>query len=353
MHGVRDFLVPIVLLAAGIVAGLIGERIVMGRLKAIAARTTWRGDEIVVGALRGMVFFWCAAAGLYGALLNMPVAPSLWRFLRGIVLVVVILSTTVVIARMAGGWVRLYSERMEGILPRTSIFVHLTRAFVFLIGGLVILQSLGISITPLLTALGVGGLAVALALQDTLANLFAGLHILLARQVRPGDYVRLETGEEGYVTDITWRNTTIRTLPNTVVVVPNAKLASAIVTNFHLPEKEVAVIVPVGVSYESDLEKVEEVTVEVAREVLREVPGSVREFDPFVRSQAFGDSSITFTVVMRAQEAAFQPLLRHEFIKRLHRRYAKEGIEIPFPIRTIHLKGQGTATPLPPSELQK
>ncbi|MDI6784396.1 MAG: mechanosensitive ion channel family protein, partial [bacterium] len=208
----------------------------------------------------------------------------------------------------------------------------------FLIGLLVILQTLGLSITPILTALGVGGLAVALALRETLSNLFSGLHILASKQIKPGDYVKLDSGEEGYITDITWRNTTIKTLANNMVIVPNSKLASAIITNFHLPENNVKVYIPVGVSYTSDLEKVEKVTVEVAKEIMQEIPGGVPEFDPVIRYSEFADSSIKFTVVMYAKDFIDQYLIKHEFIKRLHKRYITEGIEIPFPIRTVYMK---------------
>ena len=178
-----------------------------------------------------------------------------------------------------------------------------------------------------------------LALQDTLSNLFSGLQITMSRQINPGDYVRLDTGEEGYVTDITWRNTTIRALPNNMVVVPNAKLAGAIVTNYYLPQQEMAVLVQVGVAYESDLKKVETVTIETGREVMQEVPGGVPEFEPFIRYHTFADFSINFTVILRAREYVDQYLIKHEFVKRLHQRYNREGITIPFPIRTVHLPG--------------
>ncbi|CAD7782745.1 MAG: Small-conductance mechanosensitive channel [Candidatus Methanoperedenaceae archaeon GB50] len=181
-------------------------------------------------------------------------------------------------------------------------------------------------------------MAVALALQDTLANLFAGLHIVATKKVRPGDYIKIETGEEGYVTDITWRDTTIRQLPNNIVIIPNSKLASAIVTNYYFPERELAVLVQVGVSYDSDLEKVEKVTIEVAKEVMQEVSGGVPEFNPFIRYHTFDDFSINFTVILRAKEFVDQYLVKHEFVKRLKKRYDQEGIEIPFPIRTVFLK---------------
>ena len=187
----------------------------------------------------------------------------------------------------------------------------------------------------MLTALGVGGLAVALALQEPLANLFAGLFVTLAGQVRIGDYIKLESGEEGYIVDFSWRSTRIRMLANNLILVPNSKLAQSIVVNYHLPSQDLAVLVDVGVDYASDLAHVERVTIEVAKEVMREVNGGVSEFEPFTRYHTFGDSSINFSVILRGKEFVDQYLVKHEFVKRLHARYGKEGINIPFPIRTL------------------
>jgi small-conductance mechanosensitive channel len=208
---------------------------------------------------------------------------------------------------------------------------------VFVIGGLLILQNLGISITPLLTALGVGGLAVALALQDTLSNLFAGLQIIAAKNIQPGDYIKLESEDEGYILDINWRSTTIRALPNRIIIIPNQKLASSIIKNFSKPDKEIAVLVDLGVSYSSDLEKVEKVTIEVAREIMKNTTGGVVEFEPFIRYNKFDSSSINFTVIMRAKEFTDQFLVKHEFIKKLQQRYITENINIPFPITTVYM----------------
>ncbi|MBI2999799.1 MAG: mechanosensitive ion channel [Deltaproteobacteria bacterium] len=140
-------------------------------------------------------------------------------------------------------------------------------------------------------------------------------------------------------------------LPNNMVVVPNNKLVQSVITNYYLPERELAILVPVGVHYNSDLEKVERVTCEVAREVMQTVPGGVPTFAPLIRYHTFGESSINFTAVLRADEFVGGFLLKHEFIKRLQARYKKEGITIPFPMRTIHfedgsdrlLPGQGAA----------
>ena len=334
----HESVIPVSIVVGAILLGLLFEKIVLYEVKKVAARTTWEGDEVIVHALNGIVILWFILGGFYGALRYIDLTPAVLIIVHRILKLLAILSMTIVAARMAVGFVDVYSRKLGGALATTSIFDNLTRVLVFIIGGLVMLEALGISITPILTALGVGGLAVALALQDTLSNVFAGIHVIASRKIRPGDYVKLESGQEGHIHDITWRYTTIQTLTNNLVVVPNAKLASALVTNYSMPDGQIAVTVPVGVSYDSDLEKVEAVTVEVARELMKEIRGGVPDFEPAIRYHTFGEFSIQFNVVLRAQGFVDQYLLKHEFIKRLHLRYRKEGIMIPFPIRTVYME---------------
>jgi small-conductance mechanosensitive channel len=248
------------------------------------------------------------------------------------------LSVTFTAAAIATRVVDAFGALVTPVLPVSSLTRNIAWAVVTTLGLLVVLNGLGLSITPMLTALGVGGLAVALALQEPLANFFAGLFITLAGQIRVGDYLKLDSGHEGYVVDFSWRSTRLRMLANNLVVVPNAKLAQAIVVNHHLPSQDLAVLVDVGVDYASDLAYVETIVIEVAREVMQQVDGGIPEFEPFIRYHTFGDSSITFTVVLRGREFVDQYLLKHEFVKRLHARFNREGIVIPFPIRTIDFR---------------
>jgi small-conductance mechanosensitive channel len=323
--------VAVALAGAGLVIGLILRR------SWLPALARWVGlDDGVVHALRGPLVLWAVMLGLYIAARVSTLPEAAGSVLRSVLMVLLILSVSWSVGRAIALIIQ-HRARMLGTLPAVRLIGTLSQLFLVLLGILVALQSLGISVTPLLTALGVGGLAVGLALQDTLANLFAGIHIIASRQVRPGDFIRLESGEEGYVRDVTWRYTTIRQLPNNVTIVPNAKLASSIITNYNRPDPELAVLVPVGVSYASDLARVEAVTIAVGKEVMEEVPGGIPSFEPFIRYNAFAESSINFTVILRGREVVDQHLIRHEFIKRLHRRFRAEGIEIPFPIRTVHL----------------
>ncbi|MBU2568358.1 MAG: mechanosensitive ion channel family protein, partial [Elusimicrobia bacterium] len=171
-----------------------------------------------------------------------------------------VISLTIVAAKIASGIIKSYSDTLKTTTPITSLTTNVVNIIVFIIGFLILMNLLGISITPIITALGIGGLAVALALQDTLSNLFAGIHTIMSKQVKVGDYVQMDSGQEGYVIDIGWRTTRIKTLPNNTVIIPNVKLSQAIVTNYYVPSKELAVLVQVGVHYNSDLEKVEKIT---------------------------------------------------------------------------------------------
>ncbi|MGV4985953.1 mechanosensitive ion channel family protein [Streptomyces sp. NRAIS4] len=335
-----DLVLAGISLAAGLLLAFL-SRTLLRWLAKHAKRTKWSGDDVIVDALRSVVPWAAIAGGAAAAAAVLPLTRTVQHHTNQILEVWLILVVTLSAARVISGLVSSVTQSRSGVAGSATIFVNITRVLVLAIGFLVVLQTLGISIAPLLTALGVGGLAVALALQDTLANLFAGIHILASKTVQPGDYIRLGSGEEGYVVDINWRQTTVRQLSNNLVVIPNGQLAKANMTNFTHPEQRLTVLVQAGVGYDSDLEHVERVTAEVVAEVMREVEGAVPDHEPAIRFHTFGDSRIGFTVILGVGEFSDQYRIKHEFIKRLHRRYRAEGITVPPPTRTVTLQ-QGT-----------
>jgi small-conductance mechanosensitive channel len=346
-----DSAVPVALVTVGLLAGLVAERGVLPRLQRYAVGRRWAGGDLLIAAFRGVTFTFFLIAGVYAAFLAMPLPPANLTILHKGFLVALVPLATIVLARITGSLVSTYSRGLYrgkdvAALPSPSILANLTKLLVFIIGGLIILQSLGIAISPILTALGVGGLAVALALQETLSNLFSGIYIMVSRQIRPGDYIKLNTGEEGHVVDINWRSTQIREAPNNMIIVPNAKLGAANVTNYHQPDAEVLVTIPVTVSYESDLDRVEQVTLEVARDVMRETPGGIPEFEPRLRYHTFGEASVNFNVFLRAREIIDQPRIKHAFVKRLHNRYGRERITFRSCPEIYLRNGNGAADPM-------
>jgi small-conductance mechanosensitive channel len=338
----NDWIIAGAIVLAGLILGIFFEKLISRVLHRLAGVTKWEWDDVVIKALRGVLVVWFTVGGLYIALLvKISLDPGQRDTIRKIIIALLLFSITLVIARAASGLIRLYSKKTRGGLPSTTLFSSIASILILITGIILILQNMGISITPLITALGIGGLAVALALQDTLSNLFAGFQIIISKQVRPGDYIVLESGGEGYITDVKWRNTTIRSLRSTkVFIVPNSKVASSIVTNYNLPRKLMWYRVFVGVAYDSNLEQVEKVTYDVARQLVEDFYGPEFGHEPVVRFREFGDSSINLSARLPVREFMDKYKIRSEFIKRLHRRYNEEGIEIPFPIRTVYMKNK-------------
>lgn len=339
--------VPLAVLAATLGVGWLVERTLLAALRRHSERTKTALDDIVISTLSGPFMVWVLILGLHLALQASGLPASVLRHSGKVFLALWVVSLTIALMKFASGVIRHYGSRLQGTLPVTSLTENLARMAAGVLGAMLLLRVLGVEVTPLLATLGVGGLAVALALQDTLANLFAGVYISLARQVRVGDYIRLDSGEEGYVTDITWRSTAIRTLPNNMVFIPNSKLSQANVTNYSMPESRMSLLIPVGVSYDCDPEHVERVLTQVAESAAGEVPGLLTEPKPFVRFiPGFGDSSLNFTLICQVREFVDQYAVQHELRKRIYRRFREEGIEIPFPIRTVYLR-QDAQAPVP------
>jgi len=321
------------ILVLSVIVGILVERLFASKLHKLAKKTAVDWDDILVEAMKGFVVVWFFLIGLAVVLKLVPLNPEPVKIVQRAIVVMGILSGVLFFTRLARKAIYVYVDRIVEV--PTSIFKNFATVVIYLLGFLIALDYLGLAIAPLITALGVGGLAVALALQDTLSNLFSGLNILMTRKIRPGDYVRLDTGQEGNVTDITWRNTTIRALDNNLVIVPNSKLGAAIVTNMHLPEKEMGLYLPVTVAFDNDLALVERVSLEVAREVLADPERVIPGFEPAIRYSAFTELGVQFWVILRVREFRDQYSLKHAFFKRLHERFRGEGIKFAVPVRAV------------------
>ena len=334
-HLMEMLFIPICILAASLTVGIMLNKLINRRIENHLNIDENSWFYIFINALRGVPVSLCLVVGLYWIVNTINIIEPLTRLFSYILFTVIILSITRVAARTINGFISLHIESSQQKLPKTTLLNTILNVVIYAMGVLVVLQYYGISIAPILTAMGVGGMAVALALQETLANIFSGLHLILSKQLRLADYIKLSTGEEGRVTDITWRFTTI--VPaggGNMIVIPNQKIASSNITNYSMPRKDIVISIPVGVAYDSDLDKVERVTLDVAKEVMAQIDKDVK-MEPAVRFHTFGESSIDFNVVLHSSYFEHQFLLKHEFIKALTRRYREEGIEIPYPTRTV------------------
>ena len=206
---------------------------------------------------------------------------------------------------------------------------------IYAIGGLLLMDVLGINISPLIAGLGLGGLAVALAIQPTLANLFAGTYVMTEGVIATGDYIQLENGLKGYVVEVGWRSTRIRDWRNNLVVVPNSKFAETIITNFQQPTHAVNVYFECGTSYDSDLYRVEEICLEVMDTVVDSHPMAVKEYGKYFAFDNFGDSNVNFWLFVQATDRWGSFVVQSDMMKLLHKRFQEEGIVINYPVRTL------------------
>lgn len=314
---------------------LLADRIILARLKIWAEKTEWKFDDVLVASVKGIVPFWGLCWGAHLAIRLSGINEKSLPLVVNITIVLLILSITAALARFAIGVLHLYTENLSK--GSSSIIPLIVRIGTWTLGILVALQSVGIQIAPVLTALGVGGLAVALALQPTLANLFSGVQIIIAKQIRIGDYLRLEGGQEGFVLDIAWRNTTLRQPSNNIVVIPNSKLCDSVVINHHLPEAALNLVVNMAVPYETDLAKVEAILLDEVRSFAASHSGCVVNDDlPCIRFGEFGESGVSCAIVVRITAIEQQSLVKHQLIKALHARLGREKIAIPYPTRTVY-----------------
>jgi small-conductance mechanosensitive channel len=326
LHELLDGWAPLVVFIAAVIVGLLLERFVVRALYDRAKRNGWIAWQLLFESIRGVVLLLCAALGIYVDLLLFPFRSDQERSANRALIVIVIWAVTVVAARVAVRLVGGLTGEGEASAKKASLFKTVISAVLYVVGALVVLQYLGINIGPMLTALGVGGLAVGLALRDTLANFFSGLVIIASRRLRVGDYIRLEDGREGFVSDITWLQTVIRDETNALIVVPNERLATGTYTNLSLPIEQTRAQVTVNVAYGNDPALVESETREVAASVSEEF--APRAAAPVVRFMNANEIGLTVAVLVNVARPWELPRARHELYKRLLDRYRQRGIVV-------------------------
>ncbi|MEP6654662.1 MAG: mechanosensitive ion channel family protein [Myxococcales bacterium] len=270
------------------------------------------------------------------------------RWLRVTVTVLLVFSLAMALTRLAVAGVSVYAVRRPTLAPATNVARMAVRILIGILAILTGLQSLGVPVTPLLTTLGIGSLAVALALQDTLANFFAGLYLLADRPVRPGDYIKLaEGGAEGYVDSIGWRASRLRTLVGNTVIVPNQKLSQTILTNFQLPYPDMVLSVAVRVPFEADVDAVERLLLDEVQQASALLPELIAR-DPAVRLVELGDNGMLFQCILRVRDFEAQGRAAHEVRKRILKRLKQENIPFSYPQQVIHEAPAADRPPLGP-----
>jgi small-conductance mechanosensitive channel len=277
--------------------------------------------------------------GLYTSINTLNFFNEAFDYYEGINAIFFVVSTLIVallvsriITVITMGWLKVRKgfKRTPGLLNKAITVI------IFIIAIAVILAYFEIDVTPLIAGVGLGALAIGLALQSTLSNFFAGVHLLSDRPINVGDFIELDENNQGVIEDVGWRSTRIRMLTDNLLIIPNEKLANSNIINYSMPKNDFSIWVPCGVAYESNLKHVEKVCIDVAKKIQNSVPGAVKGFEPKFRYREFGDSNINFITILRIEQPMDRFVVRNEFIKALKERFDKEKIEISWPIRKIY-----------------
>jgi len=337
---IEEYLLFFVTVVCSVIFAKIFHFVLVKYVSKITEKTKTNIDDILLNLVTKPLYILILLIGVYIGLKSVSELQIYSLYIDSGFFVASVLIISQIFSRilsvLTSNWLKV--EKKYKKTPQ--LITKIVKILIYLIAILIILDHFNIEITPLVATLGVGGLAVGLALQSTLSDFFAGLHILSDKPVKVGDYIELENKLSGFVEDIGWRSTRIRTLPNNIVVIPNSKLAESIITNYSAPQQETGIVIQCGVGYGSDLKKVEKVTVDVAKKIQKKIKGAVSDFEPFIRFHTFGDSNIEFSVILRVEKPVDKYLVTHEFIKALKERYDKEGIEISWPVRKIYYGNQ-------------
>lgn len=312
----NDILIPLAIIVGAGILGFVIEAIVRKFLRQRGRRPEWKTTVEIISSLRGVLVVWFMLIALEAVTDELPLSNKGEILIDRIASIVLIISVTLVIARLINGYINITARRDTSAFPAISLVRNLVRIVVFILGALTIFRTLGISVTPMLTALGVGGLAVALALQDTLSNLFAGIYIIASRQITRGDFIKLSSGEEGTISDIAWRVTTLSTPAGQMIVIPNAKVAQTSFTNFSKPTASFIASAGLTFRHEADLAK----ALELLRTAATDVKNAYFEsltYEPNVQVSGVTESGVTITASLRVVDQASVGVFRNEFYLRV------------------------------------
>lgn len=317
---------PALTFLAVLLVTLVARRLLLGWLRRRSQPRSF--GSVLVATIGFPSVLWSLAIAIALSLHFVELTPRQLRWATDAMVIFLIASFSLVAASLAVRMLTSYGEKQGMPFAAAGLTRAVTRILVLALGLMALLGYLRISITPVLTALGVGGIAVALALQDTLSNFFAGLHILVERPIFVGDYIRLESGQEGVVSDIGWRTTRLRTLGGNVVVVPNTKITSGTLVNYSLPDPGAILDMPIMVGHEADPEQV----TLIARQEAQAVEGVDKDFTPLV----FCDPGVLpthmqFKLLLRVHDQTQRGRVLSEIRLRLLQRFRQEGVPLPNP----------------------
>src|SRR3989339_16970 len=332
----NDYVQLLMILLGSLLVAKIIKEIIVKVLKKLMDKTKSDLDNMIVDVISRPLYLTTLIAGLQIALYQLSYIEQFKYIANPIFFIIYVLIGTSIVAKIFTALVTRWLKVKKQFDATPNLISKMATFTIYIIAILIVMEYFQVEIGPLIATLGIGGLAIGLALQSTLANFFAGIHIISDEPVKVGDYIEVASGVEGTVVDIGWRSTKLKTLGKTMIIIPNSKLSESIIKNLSTGDHSVTAKVEVGVDYRSNLNKVEKTAQEVADKIQDKTAGAVKKFKPTVRFTNFGESNINFVIYMRAESREMKAKDEHACIKALKKRFDDEKIEMSWPIRKIY-----------------
>jgi small-conductance mechanosensitive channel len=320
---------------ASALVGYLFDRFVVVGIKNLAKRTQTGLDDLIVKAVHPALVFIIFFFGVgYALWLYEFVLPARFvAFVKGLNLVLITFLAALTLARVLSGVLHYRAKKEVRWEGPARLATRVLGAVIWVMAFLVILDHYRISITPVLTSLGIAGLAVALALQDTLSNFFSGLWIQTGQSLSPGHYIKVEDKNlEGFVVEVGWRTTKLRALPGNIVIIPNAVLAQSTITDYWLPEPKMGTSLEVVTGFETDPDRVVPMIMEEIVAATKEVDYILDRPEPFCRLNKRVDNGWQFWMSFWVPFYYNQWNAQGYVLNKIRKRFLREGIRIPLPV---------------------
>ena len=294
-------------------------------------------DDRILLRITPPASFLVVCAGLYYAVRTLPLPEKAHLLASGLLFIIIVVILTNIAYRVTDELLNWYasrlSEQVSNGLNRQLIPLVEKLISIFLIGTALIitLKHFNYDILSLVTALGIGSLAIGMAAKDTLANMISGFTLMIDRPFRIGDRIQLTGGQLGDVIDIGLRSTKIKTMDNTFLIIPNSELCNTILINMAFPDVRAKGRINLGVAYGSDIEAVKKLLVETAMEI----PDVLRDPAPEGYFVSFGESALNMALFFWVENYTNVFSATDRINSLIVKRFQENGINIPYPTRTV------------------
>jgi small-conductance mechanosensitive channel len=325
----------LVIVSIAAIGSFLLERIVIALLRMWAKRTRLRLDDVIVEALDPglMLAIFATSSWMAIRLLHLGFSPLGAMLLNRAFGAVFLVAVTLATVKLVKGLLRIPAQKDPRWFPLSTIGVRISVAILWAISALTLLRQFGIEITPVLATLGLASIAVGLALQPTLANFFSGLWIQTGQNLRPGNFVRLEGQKlDGFIEEVGWRTTRIRTLNGNMIIIPNNDMAGAIITNYSLPADKMGTNILVVVGFEHEPPRIIPMLEQEVRRATKEVEYILEEPEPAIRLNRAADNGWEFHCGFWVAHYWDQWKAQGDVLERVRQRFLQEGIRIPYPM---------------------